>query len=135
MDITRNGQTITFRETPLGDLVQESDYLSRADMVMPLKNFLLGTQIIMASNLPLARHARREWLAATAETRAAAAAAQAAAAAEAAAVRASDEPPMTREEARKVIREMTRSNFDSALSDRAMSVLSDWDPVFTETNR
>jgi len=43
-----------------------------------------------------------------------------------------DEPEMTVEQARKVIREMKRDNFDSALADRACAVLSDFDPVFSE---
>lgn len=46
-----------------------------------------------------------------------------------------EEPQMTVEQARKVIREMTRANFDSALADRACAVLSDFDPVFSEVTR
>lgn len=46
-----------------------------------------------------------------------------------------DPPPMSQEEARNVIRGMNRENFDSELADRACSVLSDFDPVFTESIR
>jgi hypothetical protein len=43
---------------------------------------------------------------------------------------------MTVEEARAVIREMTKTGItDSALTDRALSTLTDDDPVFTETIR
>lgn len=43
-----------------------------------------------------------------------------------------DEPEMTVDQAREAIRGMRRGNFDSALSDRACAVLSDFDPVFSE---
>lgn len=43
------------------------------------------------------------------------------------------EPQMTVEQAREVIRGMKRGNFDSALADQACAVLSDFDPVFSET--
>lgn len=50
-------------------------------------------------------------------------------------VRVVEEVQMTVPEARKVIRSMTRENYDSALADRACAVLSDSDPVFSEASR
>ena len=61
MDITRNGQTVSFETNAQGDLVQTTDYLFRVGGAMPLKDFLLDDRIIRAANLPLARQAVREY--------------------------------------------------------------------------
>lgn len=72
MDITRNGQTITFTTNPDStedaDLVQTSDYLNSADLPIPVHNYVIGGMRIVASTGYLARQAMRELDAANANT-------------------------------------------------------------------
>ncbi len=61
MDITRNRQQVTFTtDSADADIVQTSDFLNSADMVLPLHDYLINGVHVIASTGPLARQAIRE---------------------------------------------------------------------------
>lgn len=61
MNITRNRQQVSFAtDHPDADIVQTSDFLNNADMVIPLHSYLIGGVHVIASTGPLARQAIRE---------------------------------------------------------------------------
>lgn len=61
MNITRNRQQVTFSTDHAdADIVQTSDFLNSAQMVLPLHDYLIGGVHVVASTGPLARQAIRE---------------------------------------------------------------------------
>jgi len=61
MQITRNRQSVTFSTDHAdGDIVQTSEFLNNAQMVIPVRHYLIKGVHIVASTGPLARQAIRE---------------------------------------------------------------------------